>query len=338
MMPYIRKLHKWVGLLIGLQVFLWLLSGLTISLLDPARVNGQFLASPARASVQTLPQGRLLEPNELSQDYLAAAHSVELGMNHGEPVYRISRSDGVILLDATSGEPVVTRRADAASLARQDYSGDGAITSITRGVAPDMETRRHQGEYWRVNFSDDVDTSLYISAVDGRILERRNDYWRVRDFFWMLHTMDYPGRDNFNNALVISTALIAIWLGLSGLLMLFDSFNRHDFYFLNVFQPVKTKVVTLVDPGDGSSTSLKIRQGANLFVALAEQGTDLPSVCGGGGDCGKCRVRLEASTLPEPNPIERGLIPSALRKQGYRLACQHHVAENLRLYLPKRIR
>jgi len=335
-MPFIRKVHKWVGLLIGIQVFLWLLSGLMISLLDPAKVSGQYQARPAQANTQNLPSGSLLEPQELAQDQLADALSIELGMNRGKPVYRVRHSDDVILLDAIDGSAIVTSQMNAESLARQDYSGDGAIASVTRGMAPDMETRNHKGEYWRVNFSDHVNTSLYISAVDGRILERRNDFWRVRDFFWMLHIMDYAGRDNFNNALLIGIALIVIWLGLSGLIMLFSSFTRYDFYFLNVFQAAKQRTVTLIDPEDGSARELKIRRGANLFLALSEQGTDLPSICGGGGDCGKCRVKLESANLPEPNPTEQGLLPKALRKQGFRLACQHHVAENLRLHLPNK--
>ena len=39
MMRLLKKVHKWVGLLIGIQVLLWLLSGLMISLLDPAKVS-----------------------------------------------------------------------------------------------------------------------------------------------------------------------------------------------------------------------------------------------------------------------------------------------------------
>ena len=39
MMVFLKKLHKWVGLVIGIQVLLWLLSGLMLSLLDPEKVN-----------------------------------------------------------------------------------------------------------------------------------------------------------------------------------------------------------------------------------------------------------------------------------------------------------
>ena len=44
--------------------------------------------------------------------------------------------------------------------------------------------------------------------------------------------MDYSGRNNFNNLLIITVALTAIWLGISGFILLFYSFRRRDFDFL----------------------------------------------------------------------------------------------------------
>ena len=40
MTPWMRTIHKWVGLLIGLQFVLWLASGLMMSLLDHDQVQG----------------------------------------------------------------------------------------------------------------------------------------------------------------------------------------------------------------------------------------------------------------------------------------------------------
>ena len=43
---FLKKIHKWVGLLIGIQVLLWLSSGLMISLWDPAKVSGKEWSTP----------------------------------------------------------------------------------------------------------------------------------------------------------------------------------------------------------------------------------------------------------------------------------------------------
>lgn len=229
---FLRKLHKWVSLAIGIQIFLWLLSGVMMAQLDPDKVSGDKWASTATAKPQPITQQALLEPHQLPIEQLENALGIHLAMNRGIPVYRIERRGGVTLLDATDGSVITFAQQFAQQLASADFTGEGAIVSIEPGEAPDMETRNSSGPYWRVNFSDRANTSLYISASTGEILERRNGYWRVFDFFWMLHIMDYSGHNNFNNSLIITVALTAIWLGISGFILLFYSFRRRDFDFL----------------------------------------------------------------------------------------------------------
>ena len=331
----LKKLHKWVGLLIGVQVFLWLLSGLAISLIDPVKVSGKQWARSTTTESQSFDATNLLEPAELPAERLENAFGVDLTTRHGKPVYQVKRVDGESLVSATDGSLIVINKDDAERLALQDFSGDGEVLTIEHGMAPDRETRRSKGPYWRVNFSDRASTAIYLSASTGAILERRNIYWRVRDFFWMLHIMDYPGRENFNNLLIISVALIAIWLGLSGFGLLFGSFTRADFFFLNILRKHDDAVITLIDDKTGSSRQVKLRKGSNLFLSLATHNINLASICGGGGECGKCRVKFESDDPPEANDIETGLVPKRLREQGYRLACQQKVEHDTALYLPE---
>ena len=332
-MAFLKKLHKWVGLLIGIQVLIWALSGFIVSVLDPEKVSGNQWKHETEYGQAVFEHGKLLEPEELPVELLDNALSINLDLESGTPVYRIRRVDGTSLVNAYDGTVTSTTRKDAEFLARADFTGDGDIISASRGTAPDLETRDSIGEYWRVNFSDRANTSIYISVSSGDILERRNSYWRVFDFFWALHIMDYSGHEDINNALVISVALIAIWLGLSGFVLLFSSFNRHDFHFLNVFGKHEFVTVTLIDTQTDASRQFKLRKYSNLFNSLASHGVNLPSICGGGGECGKCRVKIEASDLPAANAVELGLIPKRLREQGYRLACQHELRNTLTLYL-----
>jgi ferredoxin len=335
MMVFLKKLHKWVGLLIGIQVLLWLLSGLMLSLINPEKVSGAKWAQPSSQTPQTIPDGKLLEPHELTVNQLNGALSISLEVSRGQMVYRIRRSESTSLINASNGSAIVTDEHEARILAQQDFTGNGEITSIKNGTAPGMETRDSTGVYWRVNFSDKARTSIYVYASTGDILERRNSYWRVFDFFWMLHIMDYSGHEDINNTLIIIVALIAIWLGASGFILLFGSFNRHDFWFLNIPGYRNKAVISLIDPALNIPQQVRLRKGSNLFVTLATHHISLPSHCGGGGECGKCRVKFEAADLPEANPIELGLVPKPLRKKGYRLACQQEVKNNITLHLPK---
>jgi Na+-transporting NADH:ubiquinone oxidoreductase subunit F len=334
MMVFLKKLHKWVGLVIGIQVLLWLLSGLMLSQLDPAKVNGKHWAQISPVTDRTIRADTLLEPYELTAEQMDSVLNLSLEVRQGLPVYYLRNLDGATLINAIDGSTIVTSEQDARLLAQQDFTGDGEIISVASGVAPDLETRNSMGDYWRVNFSNGANTSIYISVSTGEIFERRNSYWRVFDFFWMLHIMDYRGHEDLNNVLVIIVALIAIWLGISGFILLFGSFNRHDFYFLNIFGKRDNAIITLIDPDHSTPRQISLRKGSNLFLSLATHDIDVPSICGGGGECGMCRVKFECTDLPEANAIELGLIPKRLREQGYRLACQHEVESDTILHLP----
>ncbi len=335
MTVFLKKLHKWVGLLIGVQVLLWLISGLMMSLLNPAKVSGQQWTRHIEAEPQVLPDDLLLEPRQLPAEYLESALGIRLQTIRGLATYRINRADGVILIDAKNGSVIHFNKQDAENLARQDFTGRGEIISIHSGMAPDQETRTRAGPYWRVNFSDKTHTSLYISAATGEILERRNSYWRVFDFFWMLHIMDYAGRQNFNNTLIIVVALIAIWLGLSGFILLFTSFKRSDFNFLKLWRKRNEVLVTLIDPLVSTPQQIRLQPGGNLFLSLAANNVTLPSNCGGGGGCGLCLVQMESAELTAPNAAEQDHIPGHLLQRGFRLACQHTVEHSVTLRLAK---
>ncbi len=79
---------------------------------------------------------------------------------------------------------------------------------------------------------------------------------------------------------------------------------------------------------------LEVPPGGKLHEALAEQGVLLPTACGGKGTCGQCRVRvLEGGGVLLPT--EASLINRREAAEGYRLACQVRVNENLRLEVPE---
>jgi len=50
MTPWMRTLHKWVGLIVGLQFVVWLGSGLMMSLLDPDKIEGSAQQAAAVAN------------------------------------------------------------------------------------------------------------------------------------------------------------------------------------------------------------------------------------------------------------------------------------------------
>ncbi|SDJ96752.1 NADH:ubiquinone reductase (Na(+)-transporting) subunit F [Microbulbifer yueqingensis] len=333
-MNFIKTAHKWLSLVIGLQLALWLASGLAFALLDSSVVSGRHLAErqPAQAIA---PQQSLLSHAEIARRHTGGEiFSIRLQPGLDRPVYRLETAEGIELRDAGSGNALVIDAAAAAAIAARDYAGDDSLIGEPVMLeSATMETRGHSGAIWRVDAADEFGTTLYVSARDGQVLERRNDTWRLFDIFWMLHIMDYTERQDFNNPFVIAFGIGALLMSISGCLLLFSSFSRHDFNLVALLsRGRRSKVaVTLLDRAAAPLRELALPSGANLFDGLAANGVQLPSNCGGGGSCGLCQVQMPADTPVTGS--EKALLSPAELAAGYRLACQQRASGATRLVL-----
>lgn len=66
---------------------------------------------------------------------------------------------------------------------------------------------------------------------------------------------------------------------------------------------------------------IKAEAGKNLMENLIDH-VDIRTDCGGRGLCGKCRVIIETSDVPDLTDVEKDQLSPGLIASGYRLACQ----------------
>lgn len=222
-----RILHKWLGLIVGLQLLLWTVSGFMFAWLDHHDVSAEHYVHAPPGMVLKI-SDQLVEPNAWLVDYRRSdVLDVTLMPLLDRWVYRIRFKDRVELRRADDGQRFEIDAAVIRRLSAAHYAGDAALRSIRLHAESTVEARK-AGAVWQAAYADAKRTSLYFSAADGRLVATRNDTWRLFDIFWMLHTMDYRGRDNFNNPLVILAATGALWLGISGGLLLFRAFRPQE--------------------------------------------------------------------------------------------------------------
>lgn len=322
MSPWMRRLHKWVGLLLTIQFVLWMSSGVVMSLLEAKKVQGrEFRVKP--------PAPPEWPRNVLTADAVLAVSpdnvmAITSGWLLGRPVYRLQNDKRSWLVNATNGETVAVNGGLAAQIARASYSGPGNA-GTPRLLNFTLETRAHKEPVWRVDFDDSDETSVYVSTLSGAVLEHRNSTWRLFDLFWMFHIMDYSERTNFNNPLLVSSAIGGLWMALTGVWLLFASVR------LSEFVPRRWRrgsTVNLVDKHGNKQRSIDAVQGDTVFRALARSGLQLPSNCGGGQSCGLCEVRC-VGMAPEPTGADRTLLSAQKLDAGFRLACGLAVKRSL---------
>jgi uncharacterized iron-regulated membrane protein len=220
---FVELAHLWLGLILGAQVVLWMASGVVMSFFDIALVRGETNAA-ANYAIE-------LEAHNYSNPggvIVQTPGASKLTLRHflGKPVWEVEGAEGSALFDADTGEQISPIKAEQArAVAKRDFVGEAEIEATELLNAPPHEYRG-DAPVWRVSFKDKLETRIYISPQTGEIEARRNKIWRLYDFFWMLHIMDYKERENFNNPLVKTVSATALLFSLTGVFLVVTSFAR----------------------------------------------------------------------------------------------------------------
>jgi uncharacterized iron-regulated membrane protein len=214
---FIRKTHRYLGLFIGIQFLGWTISGIYFSWNDidnvhgdHMRVSSSFISSDVEVASPTEAIRKLKQTKTVD-----SLHSVHLINLLGRPAYQFAYFSGhtgegmhhhlhYALADAVTGDlrsPL--DKEEAVAVATRQIKKGASVVNVeyVESTSSHHEYRERPLPAWAVSFSN-PDCTVYISAEMGTFQTIRHDQWRVFDFLWMFHTMDYAGRDDFNNWLL----------------------------------------------------------------------------------------------------------------------------------------
>ncbi|MGB0495829.1 MAG: hypothetical protein ACPGJI_05680 [Kangiellaceae bacterium] len=211
----LRKLHKWLALIVGLQIFLWGISGLYMTVIDLDIIHGDHLVKelPAEVisldSVNPLSQIALKEFN--ASDTSHALTDISLKNIAGNPYYQLDAKRQRILIDAqTSLKPKAVSKAEILKQIELIYAGQDELMSVELLDRYPSEIGGRNKGVWRAEFDDLFNSTLYFEVSTGRLISKRSDLWRIFDFFWMLHIMDYQTREDIENKLFRLFAILSL--------------------------------------------------------------------------------------------------------------------------------
>jgi uncharacterized membrane protein YkoI len=215
--------HRWIGLVISVQLLAWSAGGFIFSVLDIRGVRGEQDSSMLAFSVlderdkQMLPGG--VRSTLDRPEYANAAYVALLNRGVG-PFWEIRDEDArfLVRVDGSGADAGLLTEEQALDIALRDFLPEAEVLHIELIEAdPPGEYRGKPMPAYRVVLDHRKRPHIYIDASTGEITARRNRSWRIFDFFWMLHTMDYRGRDDFNHLLLTSASVLAIATSGSGL-------------------------------------------------------------------------------------------------------------------------
>ncbi len=241
---YIRKTHRWLGVILGVQFLFWTIGGLYFSWVNIDDVHGDFqkkktpmfstnlsLVSPASV-IDSIKKTQAVDSvfslqliDILGQPYyqIRTAHVAPSG-NEEPPIQYANH-----LADAATGSlrPALTKE-EAIEVAANRFNGEPVIKSVEYLTVTNNhhEYRESPLPAYAITFEHPGNTTVYVASELGTVQKFRNNKWRAFDFLWMMHTMDYEGRDNFGNLLLRVFSIFGLITVISGFVLFFISYKR----------------------------------------------------------------------------------------------------------------
>lgn len=214
----IRKVHRYLGIFLGIQFIMWTASGLYFSWTDIDEIHGDHFRN---MDYEPTAFDGLIGFSEV--DLPVKISSLSLKEIAGKPHYWINNE---YLVDAKNGNlKAGVSEEEALAVAKRQMSSELKVKGVEIIDETDKyhEYREKKLPAYVISYDSPENIKAYVSVADGSFQTVRHRDWRWFDFLWMTHTMDYEGRDDFNTTVLRAFSLLGLITVLSGFLLWFTS-------------------------------------------------------------------------------------------------------------------
>lgn len=215
---WIRKSHRYLGIFLGLQFLMWTISGIYFSWTDIDAIHGDHFKD-----IEYQPQvfTDLISPSELNLE--KGINSIEIRDINNVPYYWVNNNQLFNALDGKLKSSI--SKEEALYIAGNRIKKELQVNDVAfiEQVDKHHEYREKLLPAYVISYEGRENLKAYVSAVDGKFQTVRHRDWRIFDFLWMTHTMDYEGRDDFNTTVLRAFSLLGLITVLSGFLLWYIS-------------------------------------------------------------------------------------------------------------------
>lgn len=223
-------IHKWLSLFVGLQLLIWLGTGLYFNLMDHKKADG----SEHRQSVSHQSETAFVTFKSMAELNTENVQQINLLWILGEPIYQVIKEASphsyqrkvVELFNAVTGKPYKLDERLIHKIALASYKGNVQVSNVTLLNPPIAELPKEENAAWKVILNDANETNVYIDNSNGKVIAHINNDRRLRDFMFKLHFMDYANNGSFNNWFMIVFAIATLLLAITGITWLIKLYKR----------------------------------------------------------------------------------------------------------------
>lgn len=228
--------HLWLGVIVLAPLVFWLGTALVFAIWPIETVRGKSLSTGQSRKPVPL-HGWMSPPPEAME----GAISVALRIVEGHPVALVDRGDGTEVWELSEKKrlgPVIPL-SWAREAARRDFGGTYEEESVylfprsgngQRVAGSGPETLGLPDEYagprpvygFRLRHGG---MHLYVDALSGEVRARRRGIWRIYDFAFRLHSLEFLS-DGTKRALMLGMVALGLVLSATGLAMAVKRLRR----------------------------------------------------------------------------------------------------------------
>lgn len=226
------QFHKWLALILGIQMLLWCISGVILAEFPRRWVGDTYEKNHQRPPID---QSAVIEtPQSIFTRFgEGEVRRLHLRTFVGRTVYDIRLSKGrTVLIDAKTGLQLSPLKEEMArQVAEQDFAGDYSVDTVE---LINNHTLSYRGDLpvWRVDLNNRQNSVLYISPESGDVHHRVHDSSYVRRVFAIMHLTHYTGSKRGDFVLIVVSGVLGTILSVSGIYLIFTRFRRRDFRWI----------------------------------------------------------------------------------------------------------
>ena len=172
----LRKFHKYISLIVSVQLLLWTISGIYFSFNKIENVRGE----------QYRIENKDVSPNQKEQTKMLSTEEAKK-----------------IVSLKTTLTPIQSMLID------EEVRGSefrGRSLPLYKVISENKKGKK---------------INVYVDPFSGEVSAIRSLQWRIWDFMWGIHIMDWWERDNIDNLWLKVFSFIALFTSLSGIILFF---------------------------------------------------------------------------------------------------------------------
>ena len=204
----VRKTHKYLSILISIQLLLWTISGIYFAFNQIELIRGEQYRLTQVFSIDLSKINLILD----------SVQSIQVARRFDEEILIVRKEAGTEYLDLGGATLDKISREEAKVIVSNVTSLTPLAVEEINDPDPGSEYRGRNLPLFKVITKDQEndEINVYVDAISGQVVAIRSAGWRLWDLMWGLHIMDWETRDEINNWLLKLFSVLALISSLTG--------------------------------------------------------------------------------------------------------------------------